>query len=136
MVFRSHEEIKNERRLLCEVFVPANNYKIVSGLSVARNMIPSIKLVNTILDEPEEEKSISLDIIDWTEFLQHTAPLLKNATNINADEPNKIIGTAEALSGNFQLLAVSFYGSVTLGLKSTNVTSLFLCKEYQSLIKN
>ena len=133
MVLKSQEEIKKETRLLYEVSVPANNYRIVSGLSTARGMIPSIKLVNTILDVPEEENFISLDVIDWSEFLQHTTQLLKNATY--GDESNEIIGTVEALSGSFQLLAVSFYGSVTLSLKSNNVTLCFCVKDIETILK-
>jgi hypothetical protein len=50
MVLRTQKEIKREKRLLYEVSMSANNYRIVTGLSVARGMIPSIKLINTLLD--------------------------------------------------------------------------------------
>jgi hypothetical protein len=132
MVLKSQEEIRKEVRFLYEVSVPANNYKIVTGLSIARGIIPSVKLVNTILDVPEN--FISLDVIDWSEFLQHAIQLLKDTTN-SGDESNKIIGTVEALSGNFQLLAVSFYDSVTLSLKSNNVTLCFCVKDIEALLR-
>ena len=69
MILRCREEIRNEKKLLNEVCFPAGNFQIVVGLSPARGMLPSVKIISTVLNPPDEPSSISLADFDWYEFL-------------------------------------------------------------------
>jgi hypothetical protein len=106
----------------------------------APNFNPKFQVAHqgtTLLDvSGEEEKSISLDAVDWSEFLQDATDLLQIAVDVSdGDETNKIIGIVEALSGNFQLLAVTFYNTVTFTLKSNERTLYFCTKDIETLLK-
>lgn len=127
MLLRSNQEIKKERKLLVEVCYPLKNYKIVVGLSVARGMLPSVKLTNTIMNLPEEQVTISLADFDWYELM---AIISKFASD---DQDGEV--TLTATSENFTVSTAMFLNERIIKVQSNDVI-LCLCKEVvKSLIE-
>lgn len=118
MILRSNCEIKRERKFLNEVCYPAGNLKVIVGLSVARGMLPSVRLINTILNLPEDQVSISFADFDWYEFLDMVAKLI-----VNDDDD----GSVKTLtSENFSISTVDLLEEKIMRVKCNGIT-LCLC---------
>ena len=109
MILRCREEIRNEKKLLREVCYPAGNFKIIVGLSVARGMLPSVKIINTLLNLSEEQVTISLADFDWYGFL----PLASKMMLEDAVDGCEMSVESE----NFTVSVVTFLDEKTLRLK-------------------
>ena len=88
MVLRSRMDIEQERKLLIEInYQTTHNYNVSVGISVARGMVPSVRLTNTRLNLPIDQISLSLDTCDWYEFLEMITKITTNehSNNNNID---------------------------------------------------
>ena len=129
MVLRSWTEICREKRLLSEVTYPVGpNFKIIVGLSVARGMMPATKIVNSLLNLPEDQASITLADFDWFEFVE------KLSVTVNENGGDDDGSVQKALSENFILSVITFLGEKTITLKTINRTLCFCLEDAKSIV--
>ena len=125
MILNRREEIRKEKKLLSEVCYPVDNFKIITGLSVARGMLPSVKIVSTVLNLPDDEVSLSLVDFDWYSFLPIASKMMledvADGCEISAESENFTVSTTASL------------GQKTLKLKSDYTTLCFCADDIKSL---
>lgn len=131
MVSRSNEEIKKESKFLGETCYSTKNFKIVAGISIARGLIPSINVTNTILNLPEEQVTVSFSDIEWTEFMKIATSFM----NMDNDEDVSSMITAYSLSENFTVSSVTFFGERMIKLTSREVNLCFCLDDIKSFLR-
>lgn len=124
MILRSREDIKNEKKLLSEVHYSAGNYKIIVGLSAARGMVPSVKLINTVLNLSEEKVAVSLADFEWHEFLEIASNMIEDDAVVKTDSETE----------NFTVSAVTLLGEKIINLVCNNTTLCFCSHDIESFV--
>lgn len=118
VVLRSNQEIQNESKFIGETSYFVKNFEIYAGISVARGLMPSIKISSTRTNLPKQQVSVSFDESEWFEFLEIVIPFLDST-----DEDTK---TVASLSENFTVSTILFLGERLIKLYSREVF-LYLC---------
>nr|WP_253308894.1 hypothetical protein [Rickettsia endosymbiont of Ceutorhynchus assimilis] len=134
MILRSRVEIAQEKRLLNEVIYHVGNFKFIVGLSVARGMLPAVKIINSMLNLPEEQTCITLADFDWYEFLEKVSKMVNETDAAVKDSAEQEVSGQQALSENFTLYVISFFGEQTLTLKSGNCTLCFCLDDVKQIL--
>ncbi len=132
MILKSRMEIAQEKRLLNEVSYQVNNFKLIVGLSVARGMLPAVKIVNSMLNLPEDQTCITLADFDWYEFLEKVSKMV-NETAAGVKD-SAVPGQQQALSENFTLYVESFFGEQALTLTSNNCALCFCLDDIKQIL--
>ena len=128
MVLRSNMEIKKERRLLAETCYPTKNFDIVAGISIARGLIPTVKIVNKLFNLPNELMTISFDDTDWFEFLNITSSFILVPDN------EKMEKTVQALSENFTVKASKFLEEWIITVMCLDVPFCFTMEDIRLIL--
>lgn len=127
MILRRKRDIKNEMKLLGEVYYSTKTFRITVGLSIARGMLPAVKLTNTLINLDEKDVSISLVDFDWNEFLTIIAKIME-------DNPADMT-TIGSETENFTVSSVIFFGERVIKLNCNDVTLCFSVDDVVSLLK-
>lgn len=126
MILRCRTAIRSEKKFLNEVCFQASSYKVIVGLSVARGMIPSVKIINsTLLNVPEEQTVISLSSADWYEFLEIISKI---------DDGVSETTTKTSQSENFTVSSDTFLDDRIIRLKCDNAAIFFCYNNINSIV--